>query len=54
MRPDGRRERKREAADRPLKCVPEPIRLTGKEEEDEEEEDRQEECDDTVWRMYVQ
>lgn len=41
--------RRKESVDRPLKCVPEPIHLTAR-----EEEDRQKECDDTVWRMYVQ
>lgn len=40
--------RKEESVDRPLKCVPKPIHLTAK-----EEEDRQKECDDKVWRMYV-
>ena len=48
--------RKKQSVNRPLKCIPEPIHLTAKEEEEEEEEeeDRQKECDDTVWRMYVQ
>ncbi len=42
--------REKESVDRPLKCVPKPVYLTVK----EDEEDRQKECDDTVWRMYVQ